>query len=141
MKKIFTTLLLSLFLVGCTTNEKVVVDPVSAGEVIGYTYLLTKDQLKEQDRQAIIIAYEVFTYVVNLNQTSAGTDLKEEIFALLDEKFLKEEDEQKKAAIKAVVTVYWSRIQTKYNIEQMDPTEQLEVLRQVHIGIERALGH
>ena len=133
-------MLLSACLVGCATNEKVV-DPVSAGEVIGYTYLLTKDQLKEQDRQAIVIAYEVFTYVVNLNQASAGTDLKEEIFALLDEKFLKEEDEQKKVAIKAVVTVYWSRIQSKYNIEQMVPTEQLEVLRQVHIGIERALGH
>lgn len=130
---------------GCVTQDptsgKTKVDPVSSGEVIGYTYLLTKDQLSKQDQENIKAAYAIFSYVVNVSPDSAGKDIKGQIFALIDEKIAKDQDPAKVAAIKLVVTIYWNKIQDKYNIEAMVPKEQLAMLHQVYIGIERGLGN
>lgn len=131
-------------LMGCVTKDpsgNTKFDPASTGEVIGYAYILTKDQLNEQDLDNIKAAYAVFSYVVNVSPDSAGTDIKAQIFALIDEKIAKHQDAQTVAAIKIVVNIYWNKLQSKYDIEAMTPTDQLAMLHQVYIGIERAIGN
>lgn len=132
------------FLVGCTTveNGQTKVDPLATGEVIGYTYLLTKDELKDTDRQAIELAYSVFTDVIQEHGdiVKPNDNVKSLMLVVIDSKFDGPSKQKQKVAVKMIVSMYWDRLQTKYNIDSMVSSEQIAFLRQVHMGIERALG-
>jgi hypothetical protein len=142
----FLFILLIALMVGCTatdpTTGKRKIDPIATGEIIGYTYLLTKDELKESDRKTIELAYAVFTEVVNEHSdiVQPNDSVKAILYAVIDAKFDDPSKEKQKAAVKAVVALYWSRVDSKFNVESMVSAEQMAVLKQVHIGIERALG-
>jgi hypothetical protein len=145
----FTTamaiLAMIMFFVGCTTTvdgEKKV-DPVATGEIIGFTYLITKDELSDSDREVVEKAYAIFTDVVNskFDLNGPSLNLKSMLFAKLDEEMDKPDQEAKKAAIKLVITRIWSQVDAKYDIDIQIPTKQLAILKDVQIGIERGLGH
>lgn len=139
--KFLYSLIMVVFLASCTTVDGTTkIDPVSAGEVIGFTYLLTKDELKETDRKSIELAYGIFAEIVNMPDDGVGSSdsVKALLFAVIDAKF--DGKEKEKAAVKMVVTLYWSRVDAKFKVDQMQTSEQMQVLKQVYLGIERGLG-
>lgn len=131
--------------VGCTVTtedgEKKV-DPVATGEIIGFTYLITKDELSDSDRETVENAYAIFTDVVNsdLDLSGESLNIKGMLFDKLDEEMDKPDQEARKAAIKLVITRIWSQVDAKYNIDLQIPTKQLAILKDVQQGIERGLG-
>jgi len=144
MKQLAIICLLAFTLVGCNSIKETVkkADPTTTGEIIGFAYLLTKDELADNDRKNIEQAYAVFSEVVSRDavEYSATVNVKEELFKALDRAMDKPEDQAKKAAIKIIVSTYWSKVNSEYSIDLKLPAEQLAILKQVHIGIERGLG-
>lgn len=124
----------TMFLSGCTTIKN---DPVATGEVIGITYILTKDQLSETDRENIENAYHVFSEFLSISDQLENGDIKGQLYAILD---LKVEDPAKRAATKVIITLYWDKLVRDVNMESLVLHDQIEVLKQVKIGIERGLG-
>jgi hypothetical protein len=136
---IFTGIL-ALLGMGCSNLESV--DPVETGEVIGFVYTMTKDELDEDHREAVEEAYAVFVEVVNNFDENGNIDLKQTLFNVLEEKFPGEtgDNAQTKAIVKMIVNRYWDRVDEKYGITNRIPSEQIAIVRQVYIGIERGLG-
>ena len=146
MKHILVILATVFLLSGClSTSLKDAaskIDPVDTGEIIGFTYLMTKEELSESNREAVEKAYAIFTDVVNSDVDLSGEtiDLKGMLFDRLDKKMSDPEDAPKKAVIKLVISRYWNRVDAKYDIDVQIPTKQMAILKQVHLGIERGLG-
>jgi len=144
LRNLLACVLLSTMM-GCVTKDNLTgeehFDPLASGEVIGYTYILTKDQMSTQDLDNIKAAYSAFSYVAQLPPNMTGSDIKVLLLETLDKEVSKTHDAKTVAAAKILVTMYWSRLQSKYNIDAMIPTEQLAMLRQVYIGIERGIGN
>jgi hypothetical protein len=123
-----------LLFTGCINSN---LDPVATGEVIGVTYQLTKDQLNEGDRKNIEEAYSIFSTVLATYGGEQQADVKSILYLVADAKI---EDPSKRAAVKLVITLYWNKLQTNVNIDAMPLKDQIEVLKQVEIGIKRGLG-
>lgn len=135
--RIFISCIISvIFLVsGCTNTN---IDPVATGEVIGITYQLTKDQLNDGDRQTIEEAYSIFSMVLDTYNGEQQADVKAILYLVADAKI---EDPAKRAATKLIITLYWNKLQTNINIDSLPLKDQIEVMKQVKIGIERGLGN
>lgn len=146
MKKILATLLLVLSIVSCTTTNQTgerTVDPVATGQIIGLAYTLTKDKLEEGDRKNIEAAYAIFTDVANLITDQGGVDgdsIKYMLLAEVDGRIYGPDYEAKRAAVRAIINIYWDRIDAKYDIGSMLPSDQLYMLKQLQLGIEQGLG-
>ena len=138
MKVLCLTFLIAVFssmvLSGCTLNS---LDPIATGEVIGITYTLTKDQLNDTDRENIEAAYSVFCDLLEVEDKIENGNVKGILFVIVDEKI---DDIAKRAAIKLVITLYWDKLQSNIDVDSMPYKDQIEVLKQVKIGIERGLG-
>jgi len=124
-----------LLVSGCATTK---LDPVATGEVIGITYQLTKDQLNDGDRQTIEEAYSIFSMVLDTYNGEQQADVKTILYLVADAKI---EDPAKRAATKLIITLYWNKLQTNINIDSLPLKDQVEVMKQVKIGIERGLGN
>lgn len=141
MKTIMAIILSAVMLLaGCSTlGEKV--DPIATGEIIGFTYLITKDELDEEQREIVVKAYELFSEIVATEYAELNTDtLKKELFRQLDKQFPNEEDLAKRTAIKLMANRYWNKLDAKYSISTLIPEQQLDMLKQVRLGIEQGLG-
>lgn len=132
--------LVSVLGVGCSTLEST--DPVETGEVIGFVYSMTKDELDDDQREAVEEAYAIFAEVVNTFEEDGSIDVKQTIFKVMEEKFPGTEGDnaQTKAIVKLVVNRYWDRVDEKYGLSDRVPSEQIAIVRQVYVGIERGLG-
>lgn len=141
---VLAALAFTISIVGCTPGgvKDVDIDPVSTGEIVGFAYLMTKHELEEEDRQTIEKAYEIFADVARMTVTEDTTDLKGLLFNLIDEKMPEDDDRdiQRKVAVKIIINRYWTRVDVKYNISDLIPADQLSIIQQVYIGIERGLG-
>lgn len=120
---------------GCTNTN---IDPVATGEVIGFTYQLTKDQLNDGDRKNIEEAYSILSVVLSTYNDEQQADVKSILYLVTDAKI---EDPVKRTAVKLVISLYWDKLQSNVNINSMSLHDQIEVLKQVKIGIERGLGN
>lgn len=142
MYKIILSILLAMLITGCTSvdsegNKEF--DPVNTGEIIGFTYLMTKAELSESDRENVEKAYEVFTAIVTSDiDLSVSVDLQALLYAELDKRI--NDSPETKVAIKVILSRYWDRVNTKYNVSLKLPADQLAIMKQVRLGIERGLG-
>lgn len=139
MRKIIAVLILTL--AGCT-NFTQTGNPVDTGEIIGFTYLMTQQELSEGDRETIEDAYEVFVMVATANYGDTTIDFKALLFSEIDKKFPADNEEtvRQNVAAKLMVDRYWSQVDAEYGIDAMPFSDQLAVAQQVYIGIERGMG-
>lgn len=117
------------------------VDAVDTGEIIGFTYLMTKDELSQNDRENIEEAYHIFAKVANDDYNfDEDIDFQSLLLQEIDSQMPGEENLKRRTAARIITMRYWNRVDAKYNINISVPTEQLAILQQVYIGIERGLG-
>ena len=142
MKNYLLVVLALFVLAGCGSIDTSKIDPVDTGEIIGFTYLMTKNELSEEDRQAVESAYAVFAQIANYTGDAEALDVKVMLFSLIDDKMPADDDSEiaRKTAVKLIVNRYWNRVDVKFNLADRLPVEQLSILQQVYIGMERGLG-
>ena len=138
MKTLLSVVLVAV-LAGCSN---LATNPVDTGEIIGFTYLMTQQELSEGDRETIEDAYEVFAKVAKMKPEDTHIDFKIVLFNAIDKKFPVDDEEtmRQNVAAKMIVRRYWSRVDTKFGIEGLPFSDQLAVAQQVYIGIERGMG-
>lgn len=142
MKNYLLVVLALFVLAGCGSIDSSKVDPADTGEIIGFTYLLTKSELSEEDRQAVESAYAVFAQVANYTGSAENLDVKGLLFILIDDEMPADDESEiaRKTAVKLIVNRYWSKVDGKFDLADRLPVEQLSILQQVYIGMERGLG-
>lgn len=133
--------LMLMIVSSCSVLDKVEEDPIATGEIIGFTYLLTKDELSTENREIVEKAYGLFSDIVSDEYVHMTNDtLKNALFERLDRLYPDADDVAKRTAIKLMANRYWNKLDAKYNISSLIPDDQLDMLRQVRIGIEQGLG-
>lgn len=138
MKKFIGIALICASLVGCSIFEKDV-DPYTAGQIMGFTYVLTKEEMKEKDRKQLTKAYCAFEEVVTIEDPSAVAQnkIKERLFGEIDTQV---EDVAQREMVKAIVQMYWTKVDAEYKLEIAMPEKQLSILREVRNGIAQAIS-
>jgi len=141
MKRI-VCIMIGILLFGCATSpDQVGVSPLVAGQVAGFTYGVTENQLSLRKRKVIEDVYKIFSIVADGSDRiiAAGITVEKAFDNALDKQFPDPDDIIKKEVVKLVIRVYWKKANTKYAIAAKTIVQQLKIIRQMRIGIERGL--
>lgn len=140
----FSALLLAAFIVGsgCATHPgDFGINPATTGNLVGFAYKITEDDLSSKEKRIAIHVYEIFSMVANASDRiiEKGITVKAAAHLALDQRFPSPDDASKKELVYKLIRVYWDRTNSKFSIAAKTAKEQLYIISQLRKGIENGL--